>query len=111
MAALLTAATGLFSAQTVFAPAAAQEKPRDPQIQKAGEKVWRHGLSLFGDIKYPADFKHFDYVNPQAPKGGQVRQSVIGTFDNFNIVVFRCERRDRIGCRPDLRYPDGTVAG
>ena len=87
MAALLTAATGLFSAQAFFAPAAAQEKPRDPQIQKAGEKVWRHGLSLFGDLKYPADFKHFDYVNPQAPKGGQVRQSVIGTFDNFNIVV------------------------
>jgi microcin C transport system substrate-binding protein len=87
MAALLTAATGLFSAQAFFAAAAAQEKPRDPQAQKAGEKVWRHGLSLFGDIKYPADFKHFDYVNPQAPKGGQVRQSVIGTFDNFNIVV------------------------
>ena len=31
---------------------------------------WRHALSLFGDIKYPADFKHFDYVNPSAPKGG-----------------------------------------
>src|SRR5947208_14233715 len=29
-----------------------------------------HGLSVFGDLKYPADFKHFDYVNPNAPKGG-----------------------------------------
>lgn len=48
---------------------------------------WRHALSLFGDIKYPADFKRFDYVNPDAPKGGVVRQIAIGTFDNFNIAV------------------------
>ena len=48
---------------------------------------WRHGLSLFGDLKYPADFKQFDYVNPKAPKAGQVRQVAIGTFDNFNMVV------------------------
>jgi len=53
----------------------------------AAEPVWRHGLSLFGDIKYPADFKHFDYVNAQAPQGGMVRQVAIGTFDNFNSVV------------------------
>ena len=49
--------------------------------------VFRHGLSLFGDLKYPADFKHFDYVNPAAPKGGVVRQSAQGTYDNFNFVV------------------------
>ena len=54
---------------------------------KADEKVWRHGLSLFGDLKYPAGFKHFDYVNPQAPKGGVIRLGGFGTFDNFNIVV------------------------
>jgi microcin C transport system substrate-binding protein len=52
-----------------------------------GEPAWRHGLSLFGDIKYPADFKRFDYVNPDAPKGGVARQISIGTFDNFNIAV------------------------
>ena len=40
------------------------------------EPAWRHGLSLFGDLKYPADFKRFDYVNPDAPKGGLVRQIV-----------------------------------
>ena len=49
--------------------------------------TWRHALSLFGEIKYPADFKRFDYVNPDAPKGGVARQILIGTFDNFNIVV------------------------
>src|SRR5207247_7002420 len=48
---------------------------------------WRHGLSLFGELKYPADFKHFDYVNPQAPKAGTVRLMAVGTFDNFNEVV------------------------
>ena len=49
--------------------------------------VWRHALSVFGDVKYPADFKRYDYVNPNAPKGGVVRMFEQGTFDNFNIVV------------------------
>jgi microcin C transport system substrate-binding protein len=53
----------------------------------AGEPAWRHALSLFGDIKYPADFKRFDYVNPDAPKGGVARMISLGTFDNFNIAV------------------------
>jgi microcin C transport system substrate-binding protein len=53
----------------------------------AQDKVWRHGLSLFGSVKYPADFKHFDYVNPAAPKDGTARQIAFGTFDNFNPVV------------------------
>jgi microcin C transport system substrate-binding protein len=48
---------------------------------------WRHGLSLFNDVKYPEGFKRFDYVNPEAPKGGTVRQIALGTFDNFNPVV------------------------
>ena len=51
------------------------------------ELVWRHALSLFGDIKYPAGFKRFDYVNPDAPKAGVVRQITVGTFDNFNMAV------------------------
>jgi microcin C transport system substrate-binding protein len=53
----------------------------------SGEPVWRHALSLFGDVKYPADFKRFDYVNADAPKGGVARMVSIGTFDNFNIAV------------------------
>src|SRR6476620_3599826 len=48
---------------------------------------WKHGLSLFGELKYPPGFKHFDYVNPKAPKGGAVRMIAFGTFDNFNEVV------------------------
>ncbi len=52
-----------------------------------GEPAWQHALSLFGEIKYPADFKRFDYVNPDAPKAGIARQILIGTFDNFNVAV------------------------
>ncbi|MCB1479168.1 MAG: extracellular solute-binding protein [Tepidamorphaceae bacterium] len=45
---------------------------------------WRHGLSLFGKLKYPAGFSHYDYVNPDAPKGGTFRRATIGTFDTLN---------------------------
>jgi len=49
-----------------------------------------YGLSLFGDpLKYPADFTHFDYVNPDAPKGGFVRFGDIGTFDNLNPFILK----------------------
>jgi microcin C transport system substrate-binding protein len=71
----LAAATGLPGASPARAEAA------------AGEPVWRHALSLFGSVKYPADFARFDYVNPDAPKGGVARQISIGTFDNFNPTV------------------------
>jgi len=54
---------------------------------QAPAKTWKHGLSLFGTLKYPEGFKNFDYVNPQAPQGGTVRQVAFGTFDNFNTVV------------------------
>ena len=53
----------------------------------AQTRQWKHGLSLFGDLKYPEGFKNFDYVNPAAPQGGTVRQIAFGTYDNFNTVV------------------------
>ncbi|WP_238987492.1 extracellular solute-binding protein [Roseovarius dicentrarchi] len=53
--------------------------------QDAGEDVIRsHGYSYFGDLKYPADFTHFDYVNPAAPKGGEIALDASGTFDSMN---------------------------
>jgi microcin C transport system substrate-binding protein len=58
-----------------------------PPAAHAQERAWKHGLSLFGDLKYPADFKKFDYVNANAPKGGAVRMTAFGTFDNFNAVI------------------------
>ena len=58
-----------------------------PALAADEERVWRHGLSLFGDLKYPPGFARFDYVNPNAPKGGAARQIAFGTYDNFNMVV------------------------
>jgi microcin C transport system substrate-binding protein len=58
-----------------------------PAAHANEEPQWRHALSLFGDVKYPEGFKRFEYVNPDAPKGGLVRQAMIGTFDNFNVAV------------------------
>ena len=46
-----------------------------------------NGLSLFGDLKYGPGFTHFDYVNPDAPKGGTMRYNAIGTFDTLNPFV------------------------
>ena len=70
---------GRFGLPVLPGPAAAQ--------QSQAERAWRHGVSLFGELKYPAEFQHFDYVNPGAPKGGSVRMIGLGTFDNFNEVV------------------------
>jgi microcin C transport system substrate-binding protein len=53
----------------------------------AQQPEWLHGLSLFGELKYSPGFKHFDYVNPQAPKGGAARLIAFGTYDNFNLAV------------------------
>ena len=61
--------------------------PGFPQAARADDNAWRHGLSLFGDLKYPAGFAHFEYVNPKAPKGGGVRQTAFGTFDNLNVTI------------------------
>ena len=46
-----------------------------------------HAMAMHGQPKYGADFKHFDYVNPNAPKEGTVRLGVRGTFDNFNGFI------------------------
>jgi len=43
-----------------------------------------HGYSFYGDLSYPADYKHFNYVNPDAPKGGEISISTLGTFDSMN---------------------------
>jgi microcin C transport system substrate-binding protein len=48
-----------------------------------------HGIAMHGDLKYPAGFKNFAYVNPDAPKGGEVRLAATGTFDSFNPFVIK----------------------
>jgi microcin C transport system substrate-binding protein len=51
--------------------------------------ITTHALSLHGDIKYGRGFSHFDYVNPDAPKGGTVRLAGIGTFDSLNPFILK----------------------
>jgi microcin C transport system substrate-binding protein len=53
--------------------------------ESGGENmVVSHGYSFYGDLKYPEDYKHFDFVNPDAPKGGEISVVALGTFDSMN---------------------------
>jgi microcin C transport system substrate-binding protein len=52
-----------------------------------GETIVSHGYNFFGELKYPADFERLDYVNPDAPKGGEISEWTGGTFDSFNIYT------------------------
>ncbi len=50
----------------------------------------QHGVAMHGDVKYPANFEHFEYVNPLAPKGGTVRRSVVSnSYDSFHPFVLK----------------------
>ncbi len=73
-------------------PAAAPAVPAAPEAPAApapqtGE--WQTSSSLVGPSKYGSDFAHYDYVNPNAPKGGTLNQVVPGSFDSFNPFVVR----------------------
>ena len=59
------------------------------QLASAEDRDFRHALTLFSDIKYGPDFKHFDYVNPDAPKMGRVRFGIVGSFDSLNPYTFK----------------------
>ena len=48
-----------------------------------------HGFALYGDLKYPAGFEHFDFVNPQAPKGGTLRLMGFGAYDSLNPYTLK----------------------
>lgn len=49
----------------------------------------QHAVAMHGTVKYPADFKHLNFVNPDAPKGGTLRQHVLGTFDSLNPFIVK----------------------
>ena len=54
---------------------------------EAEESEWRNAASVLGEPKYGDDFKHYDYVNPNAPKGGTLNQTAYGSFDSLNPFV------------------------
>lgn len=69
----------------------------------------RHGLSSFGDLKYLPDFLHFDYVNPGAPKGGEVRLRDIGSFDNLNPFILKGIKLRGVGATALAGLPFDTL--
>ena len=93
---LLVLSAGLAAAPAWPRGAAAAPDPADGAVAPAGE-VEIHGMSGFGDLKYPADFRHFDYVNPNAPKGGAFSETVTNrqynqnflTFNSLNVFILR----------------------
>ncbi|MDX1198911.1 ABC transporter substrate-binding protein [Sinorhizobium medicae] len=75
-------AASLLTAALLLLPAAsnAEEQP-----------AWRHATSSIGEPKYKTDFARFNYVNPDAPKGGELQLSENGTFDSFNPILAKGE--------------------
>lgn len=86
----LTFLLALLSALVLAAPLFAQEE----------NMIRSHGYSFYGDLKYPADYEHFDYVNPDAPKGGEISLSALGTFDSMNPY----SRKGRGGALSTIMY-------
>ncbi len=78
---LLFVTTFAFSTALYAEPSHPDTPPTQPQPT--------HGLAIFGDIKYPENFTHYDYVNPDAPKGGVVKLASFGTFDSFNPLIIK----------------------
>jgi microcin C transport system substrate-binding protein len=68
-----------------------------PPSQAASPVHTVHALALLGEPKYGPDFKHFDWVNPDAPRGGEVHLSAIGSFDTFNPFSFKGVAASGIG--------------
>ena len=69
------------------AAAAARLSPR-LVVPAAAQEAERHGMSAFGDLALPADFKHFPYVNPDAPKGGRYSEVVSSRGFNGSFLTF-----------------------
>ena len=67
------------------------------RVAYAQAKEFKHATSLFGPIKYPAGFSHFDYVNPNAPKDGIIRLPANGSFDSFNAFIIKGDPAAGIG--------------
>ncbi|AHL75791.1 hypothetical protein CH92_12070 [Stutzerimonas stutzeri] len=67
-------------------------------LANTAEAAPRHALTLYDEKpKYPADFSHFDYTNPDAPKGGTLRQAGFGSFDSLNPFINKGVAADDIG--------------
>lgn len=76
------------------------------KAQEETEVIKSHGYSFFGDLSYPPDFEHLNYVNPDAPKGGEISLWASGTFDSMNPF----SRKGRSGAYASMVY-ESLLAG
>ena len=67
-----------------------------------------HGMAMHGQPKYAADFTHFDYVNPQAPRGGDVTLAATGTFNSLNAFIVKGSPATGLGRIYDTLLTDST---
>lgn len=74
----------------------------------AGDVIPRHGIAMHGEVKYPPDFTHFAYVNPNAPQGGGVKMAAIGGFDSFNGFIIKGEAADGLNMIYDSLMVDSA---
>lgn len=93
----LLTGTGLLVAGALWIMAG-QAGAQDADVEE--EVILSHGISTFGDLKYPADFPYFAYVNPEAPQGGLMSFRGTGasqTFDSLNAFILRGEPAQGLG--------------
>ena len=92
--AVLAVCIAVFSTGSALAAAAKPHITPAPTIPVTEEPLAslaqpEYAISLYGDLKYGPDFTHFDYVNPDAPKGGTLRDSATGSFDSLNPFILK----------------------
>ena len=78
---MIAAVAGLWAVIATGGPGWAQTAGGEPAPTPT------HAMVMHGDPRYPADFSHFDYANPDAPRGGTLRMAALGSFDNLNPFV------------------------
>ena len=86
-----TALTGIkLAGLSLFMSLSLSATAQQSTVDKVQTVTPQHGVAMHGEVKYPADFKHFEYVNPLAPKGGTVRRSVVSnSYDSFHPFVLK----------------------
>ncbi len=85
---ILVLSTGAAFAQEANTPPLS-ENPAPPTAGAEAAVTPKHAVAMHGEPKYGPDFTHLDYANPDAPKGGTLKQSAIGTFDSLNPFIVK----------------------
>lgn len=78
----------------LYLPLSSQAEETTPETPQQQEHLFNYGLAMHGKPKYTAEDTHLDYANPNAPKGGTLKQSSIGTFDTLNPFSIKGKAAD-----------------